>query len=97
MVIYPSYVGYGMTETSPGITICPGEGWKVGSVGVLIPMTYAKVVDIETGAVLGPNQEGEICCLGPQNMEGYLNNDKATRQTIDPDGWLHTGNALLLR
>ena len=83
--------GYGMTETSPGITTSPAVGWKDGSGGVANPMTQVKVVDIETGATLGPNQEGEICCLGPQNMKGYLNNDKATRQTVDPDGWLHTG------
>ena len=80
-----------MTETSPGITTSPAQGWKDGSAGVANPMTHVKVVDIQTGAILGPNQEGEICCLGPQNMKGYLNNDKATRQTVDPDGWLHTG------
>ena len=86
-----------MTETSPGITTSPAEGWKYGSAGVPNPMTRVKVVDIETGAALGPNQEGEICCLGPQNMKGYLNNDKATRQTIDPDGWLHTGKGVNVR
>ena len=89
---FPS-AGYGMTETSPGITTSPAVGWKDGSGGIANPMTQVKVVDIETGATLGPNQEGEICCLGPQNMKGYLNNDKATRQTVDPDGWLHTGES----
>ena len=83
-----------MTETSPGITTSPAQGWKDGSAGVANPMTHIKVVDIQTGAILGPNQEGEICCLGPQNMKGYLNNDTATRRTVDPDGWLHTGELL---
>ncbi len=86
--------GWGMTETSPDVTLCPlnPPRIKTGSVGVCIPNASCKVVDIVTGAELGPNQEGEICTFGPQNMKGYLNNPTATANMIDPDGWLHTGD-----
>lgn len=86
--------GYGMTETSPGLTLTPPkEGQiKIGSVGYCLPNVECKVVDIVTGAELGPNQEGEICTRGPQNMKGYLNNPTATHNMIDRDGWLHTGD-----
>ena len=86
--------GYGMTETSPAITIPPAEDErnKPGSVGVCISNTQCKIVDTLTGAELGAGQEGEICMRGPQMMKGYLNNPSATANTIDPDGWLHTGD-----
>jgi acyl-CoA synthetase (AMP-forming)/AMP-acid ligase II len=65
---------------------------KFGSVGVPAPNTECKVVDLETGAVLGSNQEGEVCVRGPQVMKGYLKRPEATAATIDSEGWLHTGD-----
>jgi acyl-CoA synthetase (AMP-forming)/AMP-acid ligase II len=50
------------------------------------------VVDLATGADLGPSQEGEICVRGPQVMKGYLNRPEATAAMIDGKGWLHTGD-----
>ncbi|HVF28843.1 MAG TPA: 4-coumarate--CoA ligase family protein [Pyrinomonadaceae bacterium] len=86
--------GYGMTETSPATHISPTnpDENKFGSVGVCVPNTECKIVDIETNNELGVNEEGEICVRGPQVMKGYLNRLDATAQTIDAEGWLHTGD-----
>ena len=86
--------GYGMTETSPVTHSSPAraEQTKFGSVGVPAPGTECKILDLSTGAVLGPRQEGELCVRGPQIMKGYLNRPEATAQTIDSEGWLHTGD-----
>lgn len=86
--------GYGMTETSPVTHSSPADPAQVkfGSVGVPAPNTEVKVIDLETGAALGPNKEGEVCVRGPQIMKGYLNKPDATAATIDPEGWLHTGD-----
>jgi acyl-CoA synthetase (AMP-forming)/AMP-acid ligase II len=86
--------GYGMTETSPVTHMTPFEHEmiKPGSVGIVVPNTECKIVDIETGAELDANREGEICVRGPQVMKGYLNRPDATQATIDSEGWLHTGD-----
>jgi acyl-CoA synthetase (AMP-forming)/AMP-acid ligase II len=86
--------GYGLTETSPVTHAArPGNaGLKPAGIGPPIPNTEAKVVDVTTGAELGPSQEGEICVRGPQVMKGYLNRPDATAAMIDEDGWLHTGD-----
>jgi acyl-CoA synthetase (AMP-forming)/AMP-acid ligase II len=86
--------GYGMTETSPVTHSSPAPPMvsKFGSVGVPAPNTECKVVDLETGEALGPGQRGEVCARGPQIMKGYLNRPDATAQTIDSEGWLHTGD-----
>src|SRR3989442_8759657 len=65
---------------------------KLGSVGTAATNTEVKLLDPATGEELGPNQEGEVCVRGPQNMKGYLNNPEATARTVDADGWLHTGD-----
>ncbi|HUQ33624.1 MAG TPA: 4-coumarate--CoA ligase family protein [Pyrinomonadaceae bacterium] len=86
--------GYGLTETSPVTHMCsevPAE-IKCGSIGQCIPSTTCKIVDLETGAELGTGQEGELWIQGPQVMKGYLNRPEATAHTVDPEGWLHTGD-----
>ncbi|KAK9876551.1 hypothetical protein WA026_013926 [Henosepilachna vigintioctopunctata] len=86
--------GYGMTETSPvthlSHQVAPPT--KHNTIGVPIPNTTARVVDLITGESLGPNKSGELQVKGPQVMMGYLKNEKATKETIDEDGWLHTGD-----
>lgn len=86
--------GYGLTETSPVTHMCSEirEEIKYGSVGRCIPNTECKIVDLETGVALGPNKEGEIWIRGPQVMKGYLNRPEATANTVDKEGWLHTGD-----
>ena len=86
--------GYGLTETSPVTHVVPMTGRRVkpGSVGPCVPNTACRVVDLETGADLGPNQRGELWIRGPQVMKGYLNRPDATAATIDADGWLRTGD-----
>jgi acyl-CoA synthetase (AMP-forming)/AMP-acid ligase II len=82
--------GYGMTEASP-CTHATRPGEPAG-VGEPMPNTESKIVDVATGADLGPDCEGEICVRGPQVMQGYLNRPDATAAMIDSDGWLHTGD-----
>jgi long-subunit acyl-CoA synthetase (AMP-forming) len=55
-----------MTETSPIVTVARKENYKVGSCGVLVANTKGKIVDLDTGKALGPNERGELCVKGPQ-------------------------------
>ncbi|RDD38269.1 4-coumarate--CoA ligase 1 [Trichoplax sp. H2] len=84
---------YGMTELSPLSHMGKrSDKDKLGAIGIVVPNTKAKVVDIETGRSLPEHQRGELCIRGPQVMKGYLRNKEATDRTIDKDGWLHTGD-----
>jgi len=84
--------GYGMTEMSPVSHACRFDDDRPGSIGILAASTEARVVDPATGEDLGVGEDGEIWVRGPQVMPGYLNNPEATASTIDPEGWLHTGD-----
>jgi acyl-CoA synthetase (AMP-forming)/AMP-acid ligase II len=85
--------GYGMTEASPATHMSPDppDPHRLGSVGVLVADTECKIIDAE-GKRLGPNEAGEICIRGPQVMKGYFNRNDATRQVLDEEGWLRTGD-----
>ncbi len=88
--------GYGMTELSP-VSHCTVEGdFRPGTSGITVPNTECRLVDPETGADRDIGQDGELWVRGPQVMKGYLNNDDATRDTIDDDGWLHTGDIAIV-
>ncbi len=85
--------GFGLTETSPVTHSNPIHGTrKVGSIGVPLPDTDAKIVDLEDGAIEMPvGKEGELVIKGPQVMSGYWNMPDETA-TVIRDGWLYTGD-----
>ncbi len=84
--------GYGLTETSPVTHVATAGSGKPGSVGGLVPNSECRVVDVATDEDLAEGRSGEIWVRGPHIMKGYLNNPQATADTIDADGWLHTGD-----
>lgn len=84
--------GYGMSEMTLSVLTQSETHCKAGSVGALRPGAWGKIINLETGKALGPNQRGEMCFKGSDIMKGYTKNPTATRETIDPDGWLHTGD-----
>jgi acyl-CoA synthetase (AMP-forming)/AMP-acid ligase II len=84
---------YGLTEASAQTHVVPADvDGPPGSGGLPVPGIRCKIVDVATGAELGPGETGEICVRGEQVMKGYLNNPAATAQMIDGDGWLHSGD-----
>jgi acyl-CoA synthetase (AMP-forming)/AMP-acid ligase II len=97
--------GYGMSELSPASHITPFDGGQrdmgtiapLGSVGWTVSNAASKIIDPQTGDEINPpargvSDTGELWFKGPNVMAGYLGNEKATRETIDEDGWLHTGD-----
>jgi acyl-CoA synthetase (AMP-forming)/AMP-acid ligase II len=90
--------GYGMTETSPVTHAVPHEegAARPGTIGPALPNTECRIVDAETGEDAAEGERGELWIRGPQVMQGYLNNEEATRETIDEDGWLHTGDVAVV-
>jgi acyl-CoA synthetase (AMP-forming)/AMP-acid ligase II len=90
----PVVQGYGMTEASPVTHLSPtiGAPVKPGSIGLVVPNTEVRIVDVTTGADTEQGQEGELLIRGPQIMRGYLNRPEDTAASIDDDGWYHTGD-----
>jgi fatty-acyl-CoA synthase len=88
-------IAYGMTESSPGITLTPRDATleqRCQTVGVVLPELEVKIVDPSTGAERARGDRGELCVRGYNVMKGYYKNPEATRAAIDPEGWLHTGD-----
>jgi len=84
--------GYGLTEASPVTHSNPLEGERrVGSIGIPLPSTNARIVHLETGEPLPPGEVGELLIRGPQVMQGYWNMPEETAQALR-HGWLHTGD-----
>ncbi len=84
---FPFTVGYGMTECGPLISYTPWQQFQVGSSGKTLPIMESKVDSPDP-----ENIPGEICVRGTNVMKGYYKNPKATKDVIDSEGWLHTGD-----
>jgi fatty-acyl-CoA synthase len=85
--------GYGLTETAPFASFLTPE-WttrKLGSAGQPPLYSDARIVDSNNQPV-ATGERGEICLRGPNIMKGYWNRPEATAETIDPEGWLHSGD-----
>ena len=86
---------YGQTETAPGNTM---SSWtdpldvRTETVGYAFPHVECKVIDPETGKEVGVGENGEFCARGYNTMKGYYKMPEATRETIDSEGWLHSGD-----
>lgn len=88
-------IAYGQTEASPVTTMTrrddPVER-RVGTVGTVMPHQELKIVDPMSGCTVPRGVQGELCFRGYQVMAGYDNDPEATAETIDPQGWLHSGD-----
>ena len=85
--------GYGLSEAAPVTHSNPINGrHKVGSIGLPMPSTEARIVDLKTGRPLAAGQIGELVVRGPQIMLGYWQDEAATKAVLDADGWLHTND-----
>ncbi|MEX1221406.1 MAG: long-chain-fatty-acid--CoA ligase FadD [Idiomarina sp.] len=84
--------GYGLTECSPVVTTNPTDiEHYTGSIGIPLPSTDIRIMDVETGKEVGLGEAGELQVKGPQVMVGYLNRPDATAESIQ-DGWFATGD-----
>jgi long-chain acyl-CoA synthetase len=86
--------GYGLTESSPVLTINPYGHARLGTIGIPVANTDIRIVD-DNGMAQSPGSAGELCAKGPQVMRGYWQRDLATHETII-DGWLHTGDVAIV-
>ncbi|GJJ75911.1 4-coumarate--CoA ligase [Entomortierella parvispora] len=88
--------GYGMSELSPATHVGIYGEPVHGSIGKVMPNVRVRLVDPDTGKDAAQGEPGEIWIRGPNVMKGYRNNVKATRDTIDSEGWLHTGDIAIV-
>ena len=88
-------IAYGQTEHSPVITqtlVSDSIERRVSTVGAVLPGVEARIVDPESGEILGPGIQGELQARSSMVMQGYYNMPEATSAAIDDEGWLHTGD-----
>lgn len=88
-------IAYGMTETSP--VSCQSDAdtpleKRVATVGRVQPHLEVKVIDPDTGTVVPRGERGELCTKGYSVMHGYWGDEEKTREAIDTEGWMHTGD-----
>ena len=83
--------GYGLTETSPVVSVNPPEGIQLGTIGTPLADTEVKILD-EDGSELPVGGVGELAVRGPQVMRGYWQRDEATAEVMTADGFFKTGD-----
>jgi long-chain acyl-CoA synthetase len=88
--------GFGMTETSPVVTVNPFSAIQLGTIGIPVPSTLCKIIN-DDGQELPIGEIGELCVKGPQVMKGYWQRQEATDEILDADGWLKTGDIGLIQ
>ncbi len=88
--------GFGMTETSPVVSMNPPGHVQIGTIGMPVPNTEVKTVD-DNGVETPIGEPGEICVRGPQVMKGYWQRPESTAETIDSEGWLKTGDVGIIQ
>lgn len=88
--------GFGMTETSPVVTVNPFSAIQLGTIGIPVPSTLCKIVN-DDGQELAIGEIGELCVKGPQVMKGYWQRQEATDEILDAEGWLKTGDIGLIQ
>ncbi len=88
--------GYGMTETSPVVSINPLTNIQIGTIGLPVPSTQVKTID-DDGNDLPFGEAGELCVKGPQVMKGYWQRPDETAKTITEDGWIMTGDVAIIQ
>src|SRR5215212_6116744 len=92
-------IAYGQTESSPVITQTRTDDpleLRVSSVGRKLPDVEVKIVDVDTGAEVGTDEQGDLCTRGYHVMRGYYKMDDRTSEVIDQEGWLHTGDLAVM-
>uniref|UniRef100_A0A8C7L9E0 Arachidonate--CoA ligase n=1 Tax=Oncorhynchus kisutch TaxID=8019 RepID=A0A8C7L9E0_ONCKI len=86
------YEAYGQTECTAGCTFTTPGDWTSGHVGAPLPCNLIKLVDVAEKNYFAAKGEGEVCVKGPNVFKGYLKDPGRTAETLDTDGWLHTGD-----
>ncbi|KAM9618429.1 long-chain-fatty-acid--CoA ligase 5 isoform 1-T2 [Trichechus inunguis] len=88
----PVYEAYGQTECTAGCTFTLLGDWTSGHVGAPLPCNHVKLEDVADMNYFSVNNEGEICIRGTNVFKGYLKDPEKTKEALDKDGWLHTGD-----
>lgn len=88
----PFTEGYGQTEATAGISVTIPGDYEGGNVGALLPNVFAKLVDVPEKNYFAKDNKGEVCVKGTSIFSGYYKDEEKTKQAVDEDGWLHTGD-----